>query len=393
MSPGLLRVRAPYRPKNALLAFVAGVYAYALAAVKQDTFDDLDDAVRRAAISAEDERRAMQMAAAHATGGLVGCDSGGRDGCDDCEGGTKASEAERARTGGCSGASTNICGEGDAGFDAAWGAPRAARPDPQDARLRRPSYEASHAAQLVASSRALRALDAESELDAWTLDGLKSSGHSSPSISFVSFVGFLGALRNKPSHVRLYHDCSTADLAFTAFLTVLAVYAKATSRARSSRSSRPTRRARALPSRSRACSSSPPPACTSSPPPLPPPRLYRTGRYHRGGCDAPLPPNVRAADVVYAPVHVPAGSALERSVGLWVRASPRRRRSCSTRYTASPPPAYLRLPPPPPPSVRAIPALVTNQGNMWSRVKTKSDRLLGVEKRTHEDLPVNHSHQ
>ncbi|KAJ7437012.1 hypothetical protein FB451DRAFT_1152804 [Mycena latifolia] len=65
--------RAPYRAKNALLdallAFVAGVFAYALAAVKQDTFDDLDDTVRRAAMSAEDERRAMQMAGKHATAG------------------------------------------------------------------------------------------------------------------------------------------------------------------------------------------------------------------------------------------------------------------------------------------------------------------------------------
>ncbi|KAJ7668119.1 hypothetical protein B0H17DRAFT_1210087 [Mycena rosella] len=30
---------------------------------------------------------------------------------------------------------------------------------------------------------------------------------------------------NKPSHVRLYRDCSAADLAFTAFITVLAAYA------------------------------------------------------------------------------------------------------------------------------------------------------------------------
>ncbi|KAJ7461940.1 hypothetical protein FB451DRAFT_1139979 [Mycena latifolia] len=89
MSPGLLRARAPYRAKNALvggalLAFVAGVFAYALAAVKQDTFDDLDDAARaqavadarRAALSTEDERRAMQMAAQHATAGAAGATKG-----------------------------------------------------------------------------------------------------------------------------------------------------------------------------------------------------------------------------------------------------------------------------------------------------------------------------
>ncbi|KAJ7668144.1 hypothetical protein B0H17DRAFT_1088270 [Mycena rosella] len=80
MSPGLLRARRQFRTKNAvsgviLLTFVVGVFAYAMAAVKQDVFDDLDDEARdraildarRAALSVEDEKRAMAAAAAFAT--------------------------------------------------------------------------------------------------------------------------------------------------------------------------------------------------------------------------------------------------------------------------------------------------------------------------------------
>ncbi|KAJ7458396.1 hypothetical protein B0H11DRAFT_1924829 [Mycena galericulata] len=79
MSPGLLRARRQFRTKNALvgvvlLTFVGGVFAYSMAAVKQDTFDDLDDEVKeraimdakRAALSVEDEKRAMQAASAFA---------------------------------------------------------------------------------------------------------------------------------------------------------------------------------------------------------------------------------------------------------------------------------------------------------------------------------------
>ncbi|KAJ7450418.1 hypothetical protein FB451DRAFT_1527574 [Mycena latifolia] len=63
-----------------------------------------------------------------------------------------------------------------------------------------------------------------------SLTASTSSGHSSLDLdlqaaAFVSFVGFLGVLRNKASHGRLYRDCSAADLAFTAFLTLLAAYA------------------------------------------------------------------------------------------------------------------------------------------------------------------------
>ncbi|KAJ7639458.1 hypothetical protein FB45DRAFT_828346 [Roridomyces roridus] len=77
MSAGLLRARRQFRTPNAiagvlLLTFVGGVFTYSMAAVKQDTFDDLDEEVKRRAIlnaeraklSTEDEKRAMQAAAA-----------------------------------------------------------------------------------------------------------------------------------------------------------------------------------------------------------------------------------------------------------------------------------------------------------------------------------------
>ncbi|KAJ6560164.1 hypothetical protein B0H19DRAFT_1146645 [Mycena capillaripes] len=80
MSPGLLRARRQFRTPNALvgvvlLAFVAGVFSYSMAAVKQDVFDDLDDEVKeramldakRAALTVEDEKRAMAAAVAYAT--------------------------------------------------------------------------------------------------------------------------------------------------------------------------------------------------------------------------------------------------------------------------------------------------------------------------------------
>jgi cytochrome c oxidase assembly factor 3 len=80
MSPGLLRARRQFRTKNAvagavLLAFVAGVFSYSMAAVKQDVFDDLDDEAKeravldakRAALTVEDEKRAMAAAASYAT--------------------------------------------------------------------------------------------------------------------------------------------------------------------------------------------------------------------------------------------------------------------------------------------------------------------------------------
>ncbi|KAJ7721875.1 hypothetical protein B0H16DRAFT_361832 [Mycena metata] len=83
--------------------------------------------------------------------------------------------------------------------------------------------------QLLGSWQSLRALDAESELDAWKLDGLRVLWGLLAmyllAAAFVSFVGFFGVVRNKPTHLRLYRDCSSADLAFTAFLTLLALLA------------------------------------------------------------------------------------------------------------------------------------------------------------------------
>ncbi|KAK7062369.1 hypothetical protein R3P38DRAFT_695057 [Favolaschia claudopus] len=80
--------------------------------------------------------------------------------------------------------------------------------------------------QLAGSWSAIRALDAESELDAWKFDGLRVLWALLAlyllAAAFISFVGFFGVLRNKPPHVRLYRDCASADLAFAAFLTVLA---------------------------------------------------------------------------------------------------------------------------------------------------------------------------
>ncbi|KAJ7436915.1 hypothetical protein FB451DRAFT_1286055, partial [Mycena latifolia] len=73
--PGLLRARAASRTKNALLggallAFIAVVFAYALATIKQDTFDDLDNAV---CAPRGDERRGR--AQGNADGGKA-CDGG-----------------------------------------------------------------------------------------------------------------------------------------------------------------------------------------------------------------------------------------------------------------------------------------------------------------------------
>lgn len=48
LSPGLQRARAPYRVRNAVTgilvgSFAVGVWAYSLHAVKQDTFEDVDE--------------------------------------------------------------------------------------------------------------------------------------------------------------------------------------------------------------------------------------------------------------------------------------------------------------------------------------------------------------
>ena len=56
MSPGLLRARAPFRVRNAITgatiaALVVGVWAYSIAAVKQDSFADVDEEARLLAAS------------------------------------------------------------------------------------------------------------------------------------------------------------------------------------------------------------------------------------------------------------------------------------------------------------------------------------------------------
>ena len=56
MSPGLLRARAPFKVRNAITgvtvaALVVGVWAYSIAAVKQDSFADVDEEARILAAS------------------------------------------------------------------------------------------------------------------------------------------------------------------------------------------------------------------------------------------------------------------------------------------------------------------------------------------------------
>ncbi|KAJ7668113.1 hypothetical protein B0H17DRAFT_1088203 [Mycena rosella] len=204
--------------------------------------------------------------------------------------------------------------------------------------------------QLAASWRTLRALDAENELDAWKLDGLKVLwallALYLQAAAFVSFVGFFGVLRNKPSHVRLYRDCSAADLAFTAFITVLAAYAAwAPGRLACEELGRQPELAQLL------AMLSPDETCErwleraavallAGMLVLTVIRLHfllavsthyahliaaTTAAGAAGGEGQhirllPLPPNVPAADVVYAPVHCPSGSPLGRTAEVWVRA-------------------------------------------------------------------------
>ena len=56
MSPGLLRARAPFKVRNAITGvtiavLVVGVWAYSIAAVKQDSFADVDEEARILAAS------------------------------------------------------------------------------------------------------------------------------------------------------------------------------------------------------------------------------------------------------------------------------------------------------------------------------------------------------
>ncbi|KAI5124849.1 hypothetical protein M0805_007283 [Coniferiporia weirii] len=67
LSPGLQRARAPFRTRNAITglligAFVVGVWAYSIRAVRQDTFEDLDEEAkalldsRRTAVAVVDDK-------------------------------------------------------------------------------------------------------------------------------------------------------------------------------------------------------------------------------------------------------------------------------------------------------------------------------------------------
>jgi cytochrome c oxidase assembly factor 3 len=74
ISPGLQRARRPFLVRNILTgltisAFVVGVWAYSISAVKQDVFDDVDaearalsPATRAATESVEDRERATKQA-------------------------------------------------------------------------------------------------------------------------------------------------------------------------------------------------------------------------------------------------------------------------------------------------------------------------------------------
>ncbi|KAJ6509784.1 hypothetical protein DFH09DRAFT_416862 [Mycena vulgaris] len=203
--------------------------------------------------------------------------------------------------------------------------------------------------QLAASWRTLRALDAENDLDAWKLDGLKVLwallALYLQAVAFVSFVGFFGVLRNKASHVRLYRDCSAADLAFTAFLTALAAYAAwAPGRLACEELARQPELAQllALLAPDEACERWLERAAVAL---LAGMLVLTVIRLHfllavathyahlvaatsstTGAAEGqairllPLPPNVPAADVVWAPVHCPAESPLRRTAAVWVRA-------------------------------------------------------------------------
>lgn len=75
MSPGLMRAREPYKWRNAatgvvMAGFAAGAWAYSMNAVKQDTFEDVDEEARAlagsGAKSLEDEERERRAASAAA---------------------------------------------------------------------------------------------------------------------------------------------------------------------------------------------------------------------------------------------------------------------------------------------------------------------------------------
>ncbi|KAJ7615374.1 hypothetical protein FB45DRAFT_992914 [Roridomyces roridus] len=211
--------------------------------------------------------------------------------------------------------------------------------------------------QLVATWRTLRALDAENELDAWKLDGLKVLwallAVYLQAAAFISFVGFSGVIRNKPSHLRIYRDYSVADLAFSAFLTTLFSFfvlapifsadAAATFRVACEELARQPELAQLL------LLLSPDETCERwferaalgaavGMAVLTAVRLHfllAVTAHYRSMCMTlrgpsavgasqsirllPLPPHISASEVVYAPVHCPTGSPLP-AAECWVRA-------------------------------------------------------------------------
>ena len=69
MSPGMIRAREPYRVRNAvtgvlLLAFGVSMWAYSIRAVRQDSFEDVDEearelaAARRESLARQEEGKA-----------------------------------------------------------------------------------------------------------------------------------------------------------------------------------------------------------------------------------------------------------------------------------------------------------------------------------------------
>ncbi|KAF8207800.1 hypothetical protein K438DRAFT_1962068 [Mycena galopus ATCC 62051] len=285
--------------------------------------------------------------------------------------------------------------------------------------------------QLAGSWGTLRALDAESELEAWKLDGLRvlllwgveeegepdvgrhtwilgtprvfalfredrrPSGHleSAPDEGDVSgncapwsYLPEEKTAGNKPSHVRLYRDCSSVDVAFTALLTVLAAL---TARA-------PVRAAREQPELTPLLALLPSLLYSfgfGSSAPVSPDEAYeralehaavdtlaglialtvvrphfllangahysalvRAARSEAGDTDVedapvqricllPLPKGVKAADMVYAPLHCPAAanSLLGTSAEVWVCAGAEAETTASTSYA----PVYVSAPPSP----------------------------------------------
>ncbi|KAF7290186.1 hypothetical protein MIND_01332000 [Mycena indigotica] len=83
------------------------------------------------------------------------------------------------------------------------------------------------ALKLAVSWPGVGSLEAETEYDnAWRSDGLRKLYLLLTlyfvGAAFVSLVGLLGAVRGRPTHVKLYRDAASADLLFTLFIALVA---------------------------------------------------------------------------------------------------------------------------------------------------------------------------